>query len=83
MKAEIKLRAERRAGEMLGERDKAPGGQPYQVANSTGNMMKPVETLEELGISKIQSHRWQLEAEISEEKFEQLNKRSNKVEFWD
>lgn len=67
--AEIKLRAERRAGEMLKDKDKAPGGQPYQ---STGNIMKPVETLADLGISKVQSHRWQLEAEIPEEKFEQF-----------
>lgn len=67
--AEIKLRAERRAGEMLKETEKNPGNL------LRGNTMQPREetpTLEELGISKIQSHRWQLEAEIPEEKFEQF-----------
>src|SRR3972149_800455 len=49
--AEIKIRAERRAGEMLRDMEKAPGGQPYQ--NPTSNIVKPVETLEGLGISKI------------------------------
>jgi hypothetical protein len=55
---EIKLRAERRAGELLEETPKASGGYPYQ---STGTTLLPVEnqTLEEIGITKNQSSKWQ------------------------
>jgi len=66
--AEIKLRAERRAGEMLKEGDRAQSGDNLL----RGNIMQPREapTLDELGISKIQSHRWQTEASLPEEEFE-------------
>jgi hypothetical protein len=40
--AEMRLRAERRAGELLATMDKAKGGQPYQA---TGPAARPVETL--------------------------------------
>lgn len=60
--SEIKLRAERRAGEMLREREKPKGNQ-----HSAG--LQGV-TLQNVGISKIQSHRWQKIAEIPEDKFE-------------
>jgi N6-adenosine-specific RNA methylase IME4 len=70
--AEIVLRAERRAGEMLAVMQKAPGGQPYQ--ESTGSSPQPVETapltLSQLGIEKTQSSRWQAIARIPEEHFE-------------
>ena len=74
--AEIKLRAERRAGEMLKEMEKNPGvkmdgSKPGFIG---GNIMQPpidAPTLSDLGISKIQSHRWQLEAKVPEEQFEQ------------
>lgn len=73
MIAEIKLRAERRAGELLAEMPKAKGGQPYQE-QPTGNTVKPVETttptLTDLGISKAQSSRWQSIASLPEEVFE-------------
>lgn len=70
--AEIKLRAERRAGELLQEMPKATGGQPYQ--KSTGNGMLPVDetpTLDDLGITKMQSSRFQAVASLPEEVFEQ------------
>ncbi|GAI89017.1 unnamed protein product, partial [marine sediment metagenome] len=62
--AEIKLRAERRAGEMLVENpDIHPGG----------NQAKSHDViLSDLGISRIQSHRWQLERSVPEEVFEKL-----------
>lgn len=66
--AEIKLRAERRAGELLKEREMNQGGRP--IEKETSNIMLPVihpPKLEELGISKVQSSRWQLEAQIPEE----------------
>lgn len=66
--AEVKIRAERKAGEMLAQMPKASGGQPYQ---STGNTMLPVEpTLAELGIEKMQSHRWQTIASLPADVFE-------------
>lgn len=48
-------------------RDKAKGGNPnfQTILEPGGNMVLP-PTLEDLGISKIQSSRWQLEAEQGE-----------------
>lgn len=68
--AELKVRAERKLGEMLRESPKAPGGQPYQ---STGNSVLPVETptLDDIGINKMDSSRWQKIATVPSEVFEQ------------
>lgn len=62
---EIKLRAERRAGELLKETPRAKGGNP--------NLSQPVsgcETLSDMGITHNQSSKWQKIANIPEEKFE-------------
>ena len=80
MAAEIRLRAERRAGELLkemeetGQRsagaDKSAGpgrGKKPVVAND--RFSKP-PTLPELGITRDQSSKWQKVAAIPEEKFE-------------
>lgn len=64
--AEIKLRAERKAGEMLAAMEKNVGGRPAE----TGNVVLPVSSLDDLGIDKMQSSRWQKEASVSEEEFE-------------
>lgn len=64
--AVIKLRAERRAGEMLAEMEKHQGGRPNQSHDVTSS----VATLADLGIEKMQSHRWQRVAGIDEEDFE-------------
>lgn len=75
--AEIKLRAERRAGELLAEMEKAKGNAGTMAGrdSSGGFILKPPEgdapTLADLGISKSQSHRWQIEASLPEEIFEQ------------
>lgn len=70
--AEIKLRAERRAGEMLSETEKNPGGQveheSYLSHDGTGRIPK----LSELGITRNQSSRWQKISEIPEESFEEF-----------
>ncbi len=62
--AEIKIRAERRAGEMLKDMEKNTGAQGLIQQHLTGgNIMQPlvdIPTLSELGITKIQSYRWQL-----------------------
>lgn len=66
---EIKLRAERRGGELLSETDKHKGGRP----SKTSNTMLPVSTptLEDLGIDKMESSRMQKIAAIPEKVFEQ------------
>ncbi len=55
--AEIKLRAERRAGEILAGMEKQHGARL-----TTG--FHDVRTLSDLGISKLQSHRWQAVAGV-------------------
>ena len=62
--AEIKLRAERRAGEMLGEMDREKPGE-YKKFHDVTFYPKPLHDervyLKDLGITEIQSHRWQTE----------------------
>jgi len=67
--AEIKLRAERRAGELLRQMEKSKGGRPAEKAQETSDTTSPV-SLEDIGITKKQSSRWQKESEVPEEKFE-------------
>lgn len=67
--AEIKIRAERRAGEMLKNMPKNTGGGD----TSGGNIVQPPQEppkLSDIGINKSQSSRWQKIAEIPEEDFE-------------
>ena len=74
--AEIKLCAERKAGELLAAKEKATN----RHKKATGNTMLPVETLDDLGVSKIQSSRWQQEAAVPEETFQQYIDESNEKE---
>lgn len=62
---EIKLRAERRAGELLKETQKNKGGKPNLSKPTTG-----ILTLENLGVTRDQSSKWQKIASIPEDKFE-------------
>jgi len=64
---EIKVRAERRAGELLRDMEMHPGGNPNLSHDTTGSP----PTLEALGISRDQSSRWQKLAAVSDERFEQ------------
>lgn len=64
--AEIKLRAERKAGEMLAAMEKAKNNQYTKVQ---GDTMSPSK-LESFGITKKQSSRWQKESSVSDDKFE-------------
>ena len=69
--AEIKLRAERRAGEMLKETEKQQPGD-YKRSHDVTVQIPPgpekdrlhdvtyPPSLDDLGITKMQSHRWQL-----------------------
>jgi hypothetical protein len=69
---EIRLRAERRAGELLKQMEKNQGG----VAGKTGSKGRPVldsrATLADLKINKSQSSRWQKLADMSKDKFEEV-----------
>lgn len=74
--AEIKLRAERRIGEILIDMDKNTGTQgqlvgPGVIGGSV--VIPPIDekpTLADMGISKVQSSHWQQIAAIPEETFE-------------
>jgi|SRR3954453_3725052 hypothetical protein len=72
---EIRLRAERKAGELFAEREKAkgaagnPGGRGATIVRSSDDTAHP-QTLQELGISKQQSSDWQRLAAVPEEQFE-------------
>lgn len=75
---EIKVRAERRAGEMLtamarsGERARQGDGPKFDPENSSIEELSTQrpKTLEELGVNKRESHRWQSLASMSDEHFE-------------
>src|SRR5262245_61797897 len=75
--AEIKLRAERRAGEMLregadtGDRRTRNDGASRKVSQAV-TPSEPAPSLEEIGISRMQSSRWQSIASIPEAEFEQV-----------
>ena len=67
---EIRLRAERKCGELDKKREKAKGGQPYQATGSTVEPVERAPTLRDLGISKRQAHDWRKLAEVPENEFE-------------
>ena len=63
---EIKVRAERRAGQMLAEMDLKPGVKPI------GHTIGPItQTLADIGISKNESSRWQKLAAVTDTQFEE------------
>ena len=73
--AEIRIRAERKAGEFLQRIEKAKGTRGnIQEQLSGSNIMLPPEdnpTLSDLGIQKMESSRWQKIASLPEPEFEQ------------
>lgn len=71
--AEIKLRAERRAGELLGEMDRQPRGRPEKTSPDVTFTVEPIArpTLTDIGVTRMQSHRWQAVAAVPEPVFEQ------------
>ena len=67
---EIKLRSERKAGQILAEMKEQDLLAKNQY-ESAGNTLLPAKsTLKDLGVEKIESQRWQKIADIPEEKFE-------------
>jgi len=69
---EIRLRAERRVGQLLQEREKAKGGAQPGVGRKGSNGMpsQSGSALSDLGISHNQSSRWQKLASIPDRDFE-------------
>lgn len=63
---EIRLRAERKAGELLKKMDKAKGGRP----SKTPSHEEGVSTLKDMGITEKQSAKWQQLADVPEADFE-------------
>ena len=61
--AEVKLRAERKAGELIGQLQLHGGNRSDETIERV--------TLDELGVSKDQSSRWQLIASLPDESFDQ------------
>ena len=72
--AEIRIRAERRLGELIAAQKAgpglAPGGQPYQSTCTNGEQVAP--TLADAGIDRKLSSRAQKMAAVPPEEFEQL-----------
>jgi hypothetical protein len=62
---QIQLRAERKAGQLLQSMEKARGGNPNLSRGATGS-----PTLDELGISRDPSSKWQRLATVPEDQFE-------------
>uniref|UniRef100_A0A6M3LAH4 Putative methyltransferase n=1 Tax=viral metagenome TaxID=1070528 RepID=A0A6M3LAH4_9ZZZZ len=68
--AEIKLRAERRGGELLRAMEKAKGTRGQLSGGTTVVPPGNSPTLADLGLSKNQASRWQKEAAVDEKTFE-------------
>jgi hypothetical protein len=70
---EIRLRAERKAGEILAATEKAkwaPGPGRGKAGIPAGPAFTETPTLRDLGISKQQSSDWQRLADVPQEQFE-------------
>lgn len=68
---EIRLRAERKAGELLRGMEKAKGAAREGVGKrGSSGVPRSEQTLSDLGISKKQSAKWQQLADVPEEDFE-------------
>lgn len=65
---EIRVRAQRRAGEMLAVTDKSEGGRPAKTSTRQEPVSAP--TLADMGITKKQSATWQALASMTPEHFD-------------
>jgi hypothetical protein len=74
---EIKVRAERRAGELLRDMEKNPGVRTLGPSRVSAPSESP--TLDTLGITHKQSSRWQKLAAVPAEKFEQAVQAAKEV----
>ena len=70
--AEVKLRAERKAGELLQQLERSNGGRPAE--NPSQPVTQPSEysaVLQESDINRMTAHRWQTVATVPDEVFEE------------
>jgi ParB family chromosome partitioning protein len=67
---EIKLRAERRAGELLAEMERSNGGRPDKNSYQPGTSFK--EVIDDAGIAKMTAYRWQSIFALPIESFERF-----------
>jgi len=67
---EIRLRAERRAGQLLKEIERAEGGGDHRSDHPSHDARGETPILARRGISYTQSSRWQKLAEVYDDKFE-------------
>lgn len=67
---EIKVRAERRAGQMLAEMPKRDGGDAAKLKARSHDVTEVPATLADLGVTKNESSRWQKLAAVTDEQFE-------------
>jgi len=80
--AEIRIRAERKAGEFLRGMKKAKGGGD-QKSNHRSSVATGGQTLADIGITKDQSSKWQKMATIPGKKFEEIFTHKTQVgEIW-
>lgn len=68
---EVRLRAERKAGELLREQEKAKAGPPIRNRSVDTTDYRGAPTLRDLGISKQQSSDWQRLAAVPQEQFDE------------
>ena len=69
--AEIKLRAERRAGELLGEMERGKAGRPAENSrHDVGNFSDYQQALQGAGVEERTAQRWQSIAAVPEPTFE-------------
>ena len=70
-----RVRAEKKAGELLAEMEKAKGMAGGAERDTSGRMVRPLDgqakTLADMGITKDQSSKWQQLAKVSEKEFEE------------
>lgn len=69
--AEVKVRAERKAGEMLDQLSKSVGGRPGKTADKVAGVSEYRDVLNEHQIPERAAQRWQQLASLPEEEFEQ------------
>jgi N6-adenosine-specific RNA methylase IME4 len=67
---EIRMRAERRAGELLREMEKYKGAVPGKTGRKGKPLLDTTPKLSDLGVTKTQSSRWQKLAALDADKFE-------------
>ena len=65
--AEAKIWIERRLGQVLSDEPKNPGGQAEHKSYLSHDVTGRIPTLTELGIERMQAHRWRVAAELSKE----------------